>query len=208
VSFAAFLDEWSALHGGHVPRGVTRHWLSLVYAAARPLAAARVDPFLVTVLALAGAGGVVAVARWPLAALVLVVVSGLLDNLDGAVAILRSRVSRLGFVVDSAVDRLADGLFLVGLWRLGAPAAWCVAAGAAVWLLEYLRARAGNAGMGDIGVVTVGERPTRVIVTAAAFATAPVVGHERAAVAGAVAVLGLGVVGLVQLSVVVRRRLG
>jgi CDP-diacylglycerol--glycerol-3-phosphate 3-phosphatidyltransferase len=207
VTLAAFLDEWSALHGGHVPRGITRHWLSLVYAAARPLAAARVDPFLVTVLALAGAGGVVAVARWPLAAFGLVVVSGLLDNLDGAVAILRSRVSRLGFVVDSAADRLADGLFLVGLWRLGAPAGWCVGAGAAVWLLEYVRARAGNAGLGEIGVVTVGERPTRVIVTAMAFAAAPVVGHEHAAVAGAVAVLGLGVVGLVQLSVVAHRAL-
>ena len=33
----------------------------------------------------------------------------------------------------------------------------------ALMMLEYLRARAGNAGQGEVGVVTVGERPTRVI---------------------------------------------
>lgn len=207
MTLDAFLERWSGLHGGHRPQGVTRAWLTLVYAAARPLAAARLAPAAVTALALVVAGGVVVAARTPLAAAALVVVSGLLDNLDGAVAVLRDRVTRTGFVLDSAADRISDGLYLLAFWRLGAPAGWCVGAGAAVWLLEYVRARAGNAGMGEIGVVTVGERPTRVILAAAAFAAAPVVGHATAATGAAVATLAVAAVGLAQLAVVVRRLL-
>lgn len=200
-----FLERWSALHGDHVPRGLTRSWLAVVRQAARPLAAARVPPWTVTLLALATAALAVPVARLPLLAAALVLVSGLLDGLDGAVAVLRDRASRMGFVLDSTADRLADGLLMVALWRLGAAAGWCVGAGAAAWLGEYVRARAGNAGLREIGVVTVGERPTRLLVTAAAFAAAPLLGHGRAATAGAMALLVLALVALGQLGVVVRR---
>ena len=41
-------------------------------------------------------------------AALLVGASGLLDNLDGAVAVLSGRTSRWGFVLDSGCDRLAD----------------------------------------------------------------------------------------------------
>jgi hypothetical protein len=85
----------------------------------------------------------------------------------------------------------------------------CVAAGAAMGLAEYVRARAGVAGMAEIGVVTVFERPTRVIVTATFLLGAAV--YSTHAVgwvsAGAWAWLGLAVIGLVQLVLVVRRRL-
>ena len=64
-----------------------------------------------------------------LLAVVLVVVSGLLDGLDGAVAVLTDRATRWGHVLDSLVDRCSDGLYLVALWLVGAPAGVCVAAG-------------------------------------------------------------------------------
>ena len=73
-------------------------------------------------------------------------------------------------------------------------------------LQEYLRARAAASGMSDVGVVTVWERPTRVIVTAAFLVAAAVLGDPWPTLGGW-AWVGLGVVGFTQLAVVVRRRL-
>jgi phosphatidylglycerophosphate synthase len=212
---ADYLRRWAPLHGGYEPEpgSLAGRWLSLAYAAARPLAARGVAPDVVTawgvlvsaaVAAIAGAGG-----RWPLAAAVVVVVAGLLDNLDGAVAILAGRTSRWGFVLDSLADRLSDAAYLVALWLLGAPGAVCVAGGGLMGLQEYARARAGNAGMGDVGVITVWERPTRVILTAFLLLGAGLLPGSAAAVAtaGAAAWVVLGLVGLSQLLLVVRRRL-
>lgn len=212
---ATYLAAWSALHGGLDASRTTllRGWLTVVYWLARPLARAGVGPMLLTgwgvvagafAVGLADLGG-----RWALAAALVVVVSGVLDGLDGAVAVLTDRATRLGFVLDSVADRLVDGLYLVALWRLGAPAGACVAAGAAVGLLEYTRARAVAAGMREIGVVTVGERPTRVIVTAATLlCCGTYLGWTgRLAALGTSALLIVSLVGLVQLLAVVGRRL-
>ncbi|MBL7623591.1 CDP-alcohol phosphatidyltransferase family protein, partial [Frankia sp. AgB1.8] len=150
----------------------------------------------------AAAGG-----RWPLLAAVIVLASAVLDSLDGAVAVLRDRVSPVGFVLDSVADRVADTLYLVVLWLLGAPGWLAVAAGAGLFLLEYTRARAGNAGFGEIGVVTVGERPTRVILTVAGLLAAGVLPALREPVAAVTtaAVLAVAAVGLGQLAAVLRR---
>ncbi len=79
----------------------------------------------------------------------------------------------------------------------------------AIFLLEYLRARAGNAGFDEVGVVTVAERPTRVIVLAPTLAVCGLwpEGASIAAVAGPAVLLGLTAVGVAQLGVVVRRAL-
>lgn len=106
-----------------------------------------------------------------MAAGVAVLVSGVLDGLDGAVALLTGRVTRWGGLVDSVADRLSEIAFLLTLVVLGAPARICAAGLVAAWLLEYVRARALAVGFTGIGVVTVGERPTRVAV-AAGFACA------------------------------------
>jgi phosphatidylglycerophosphate synthase len=147
--------------------------------------------------------------RWPLAAAGLVAVSGLLDALDGAVAVLAGRTTRWGFVLDSLCDRVADAAYAGALFVAGAPAGLAVAGGAVAWLHEYIRARAAAAGLREVGAVTVSERPTRVIVAALFLLGSGLYPSASAwwATAGALALTALGAVGLVHLLLVVHRRL-
>jgi phosphatidylglycerophosphate synthase len=207
-----YFDRWAVTHGGYDPRSnaLVSWWLAIAYAVARPLAAARVPPDLVTVAGLLATGVAVLLARgegWLLlGAAALVVVAGLLDNVDGAVAVLRDRATSWGAVVDPVTDRAGDLLMVLALGLAGAPWWVCALGGALMFLLEYVRARAAVVGMTDLGVVTVWERPTRVIVTAAFLASAAALGDPWPAL-GAWVWVGLGVIGLVQLLVVVRRTL-
>jgi len=213
--FDGYLARWSPLHGGYDPRrsAPLLGWLRLSHAAARPLARRGVLPDALTlwglwlalaVLVLAEAGG-----RWPLLAGWVLVFSGLADTLDGCVAVLTDRATRWGYVLDSCVDRAADVVYLVVLDLAGAPTPVAVAAGAAMFSLEYLRARAGNAGMGEIGVVTVGERANRVILCSAGifFGGVYVARAGLVATLAAWALVAVGAVALVQLGVAVRRSL-
>jgi phosphatidylglycerophosphate synthase len=219
---AEYFARWSASHGGYDPTSspFVSRWLVLVHACARPLVRLRIAPSVVTVcglgLAAAAVPAAAAGAGWLYLAFALVLASGLVDGLDGAVAVLSGRASAVGYVLDSVVDRVSDLLYLVVLWQVGAPAGVCVVAGALMFLHEYLRARATAAGMTEVGVVTVWERPTRVVVTAVALLGAAVFhgavlwsgpGDRQWATGAAWVWVGLGVVGLVQLSVVVVRRL-
>ncbi len=205
-----YATRWSGLHGGVDPRRASlpvRWWLRTAYQLGRLLARFRVPPAAVTV-----AGGVLsllvpvaAVGGRPETAAALVLLASVADATDGAVAIIADRVTRLGYLYDSVADRLGEAAWLVALWLLGGPFWLVVAAGAVTWLHEYVRARATAAGMADVGVVTVAERPTRVIVATLGLALAGV-----GAVASHVLVTGtvtltaatwllLGVIGLVQL---------
>lgn len=214
LSREAYFDGWRDLHGGYDPRSTTlvRWWLSLTYVVARLPARARVPPDLLTFLAVLVSIGAAVLAwvggQWLTLAAAVVVVAGLLDNVDGAVAVLTGRSTRWGYVLDSAGDRVSDLAYVAALWLAGAPAEVCVVGGALMFLQEFVRARAGAAGMSEVGVVTVWERPTRVIVTAAFLGCTGLFGDGLWAGIGAAAWLSLGVVGLVQLSIVVRRRLG
>jgi phosphatidylglycerophosphate synthase len=125
------------------------------------------------------------------------------------VAVMTGRVTRWGGVLDSVTDRVSDVAYLVALLLLGAPAWVCAAAAFLVLLQEYVRARASVVGMSDVGVVTVSERPTRVIATAMfVLGCGLYPAHAAAwATAGAVFFVAAGVVGCTQLLVVVRRRL-
>lgn len=214
-----FLDGWQALHGGHDPRASlwVRGWLAVMDRLARPLARHGIAPHALTaasawlaVLALVPAVGG---GHWPVLAAWLVVASGLFDGLDGAVAALGGRATAVGYVLDSVVDRLTEVAYLAAVVLVGGTAGWwvgvAVACGGLFWLHEYLRARAAGAGAGEVGVVTVAERPQRVIVLAVALHVAGVVpgGAALAVAVGLVAMLVLGVVGLGQLAVGVVGRL-
>jgi archaetidylinositol phosphate synthase len=204
---------WSSLHGGIRPSPVVRGWLRLVRAlSAGPVA--RVPPDVLSVLGvlvLVGAGALAVVGRSgptasTLLTALLVIVAGILDGLDGAVALRTGRARPLGAVVDAVCDRLGD-LVLAGiLLVLGAPVAWAAATAALTLLHEYARARAQSVGMPGVGAVTVAERPTRLIVVALAAAGAaafpagvPLAGWAWGTTF-AVTWVGLGIVGLGQLA--------
>lgn len=209
-------DRWSATHGGYDPRTGSvwvRGWLSMVLVLARPLARVGVSPDVVTwsslwlallVLWLASLG-----AAWAVVAGVLVVASALLDSLDGGLAVLEDRQSSWGYVLDSVVDRCSDAVWVLAAVALGCPVELALGVVFGIFLLEYLRARAGGAGFDEVGVVTVAERPTRVIVLAPTLVMCGAwpAGADVVSVAGPAVLLGLTAVGVLQLAVVVRRGL-
>jgi len=209
-----YLAAWSRWHGGAATdRPLVRGWLSLAYTLARPLAG--LPPVVATALgllaAVASIGPSIAGGYWLLAAGVLVGLSGLLDSLDGALAIGTGRASRRGFVLDSAVDRLTEAAYATALWAAGAPGWLAVVFGALCWLPDYLRARAGQAGVAETGALTVWERPTRVILTGLTTVGAGVVSGlgvaDLVVTAGTAAGALLGAVGVVQLGFSLRAML-
>ena len=212
-----YLAAWARWHGGTDPAGsgLVRWWLSTAYALARALS--WLPPLAATALGLlvsaAGAGLAALGGGALIAAGLLVGLSGLLDSLDGALAIAGGRASRRGFVLDSAVDRLTEAAYALALWLAGAPGLLAAAFGALCWLPDYLRARAGQAGVAETGALSIWERPTRVAMTGFTLGGAGVVallGGSGAVVVGvgtAVGV-GLGAVGTAQLGVSLRRSLG
>lgn len=213
-----YFRRWSALHGGYeIGRSrMVRGWLTMAHAVARPLVRAGAGPGAVTLggilLALVVpllALGADAAPRIVLACSALVVVSGLADNLDGAVAVLTDRATRTGYVLDSVSDRVADVAYLTTLWLVGAPGVLLTAGGLATFLQEYTRARGAAAGMEEVGVVSIAERPTRIIIAAAFLLGAGLYPDSAVgwATAGAAAWLAVHVVGFVQVSLAVRRAL-
>jgi len=131
-------------------------------------------------------------------------VSGVLDSLDGAVAVQAGRATKVGFLLDSALDRLADAAFGAALAIVaGGEAAWvAVAAVGTAWWLEYVRARAVLAeadmpgrsraqvvvpGGRQAQVVTPGERPTRIALTIVGLGLPPL---ALAALWGQVVIVG------------------
>lgn len=218
--WGAYATRWKALHGGFDPDTATiavRLWLKLVYQMARGLARLRVSPGTVTVLGLVTCLFVPAIAAqrgmWPLAAGALVTLAGVFDSLDGAVAVVTRRVTRFGYVYDAVVDRLGEAAWLLAFWLVGVPG-WLVALTACLaFLHEYLRARAVAAGLSGLAVVSVAERPIRVLICALGLALAGVCGllsPTFAAGAGTLAVaiwLLLGVTGFAQLFAAIHREL-
>jgi phosphatidylglycerophosphate synthase len=214
LSREEYLAAWSRWHGGTgTESALVRGWLSAAYTTAQPIAG--LPPLAATVLGLAVAAAALAPAAaggaWLVVAGLLVGLSGLLDSLDGVLAIATGRASRRGFVLDSAVDRLSEAAYAAALWVAGAPGWLAVIFGALCWLPEYLRARAGQAGVDRTGPLSVWERPTRVAMTGFTLGGAGVVAGwgAAAAVVPAGTAVGalLGVVGVVQLGVYLRRAL-
>jgi phosphatidylglycerophosphate synthase len=214
-----YLAAWSRWHGGTDPADsrLVTGWLSLAYALAVPLA--RLSPLVATGLGLAVAvaavGPALAGGGWLIATGLLIGSSGLLDSLDGALAIAGGRASRRGFVLDSAVDRLTEVAYALAFWAAGAPGWLAAAFGALCWLPDYLRARAGQAGVSETGAISVWERPTRVAMAGFSLGGAGVVAVVAptttltAALVTTGAAVGclLGLVGTTQLGVQLRRAL-
>jgi len=182
MSYDEYLGAWASAHSFEPERMGTflRWYLRLPYLLARPLGG--VSPDTVTLASLG-----VALATLPLYAAgaafpagLLVLVAGLLDQVDGAVAAVHGRATLYGAVLDSTVDRLTDLVLLLGpaLWVSGGAARWGLAAAAVgTSLLEYVRARCQACGWTAEQVVTPGERPQRVVAVAATSVLAALVGR-------------------------------
>lgn len=214
VDAAEHRARWSAAHGGaSAGPALVRWWLGGLRALATPLARAGVSPDALTATGLLLSLAVVVPAAVGSRAAIGVpaglALAGLMDGLDGAVAVLAGAGSARGAVLDAVADRLADAAALVALGLLGAPW-WLVAtAVGAGELTEYARARAQAAGVPGPGAVTVSERPTRVAV-AAMFALGAGLYPASApgwALAGAVVAAVLAAAGLLHVLVALARAL-
>ena len=210
------LARWQAQHRAHDVDPSTQPFvggfLRVADALARPLARIGILPNAVTALTMWLALWVPVLAapqrHWPLAAAAAILISALGDGLDGSIAALTDRSTAFGFVLDSVADRVADAAFVVALVLAGGIDWWGATAGATVGLFEYTRARASVAGYSGVGVVTVGERPTRVVAAVIgmlACGTAPR-SAEFIGTATLVMVTAASLIGLVQLGVVLIRR--
>jgi CDP-diacylglycerol--glycerol-3-phosphate 3-phosphatidyltransferase len=233
MPYADYLTGWREVHGLEPHRmvgGFVEAYLRLPHMLARPLARCGISPDLVTLVGLLVAAASIpaylAGGRWLLGAGLAVLGSGLCDQLDGAVAVLQRRTTPFGAVWDSTVDRLCDLVLLVGpaAWLLrdvggsvASSATWgLVAGGALLFLLEYVRARSQAVGYIDAQVVTPAERPTRVVLAAAAglVSGALLAGGAEARTAGlvwAVTAWGLALLTLVSVAMLLldaRRRGG
>lgn len=194
------LRDWAELHMTETPTGFVGGWLRATAAVARGMARTGVSPNMVTIAALIVACAAVPLAGFegwagPLAACAAVTVSGLLDGLDGAVAVQAGRTTKVGYLLDSALDRLADAALPVALAVAahdGAAGELAVAAVAVTWWLEYVRARASLAAAPAKQVVTPGERPTRIVLAAVGLGLVGVglSGMALAALWGQVVIVG------------------
>jgi phosphatidylglycerophosphate synthase len=150
------------------------YWL--VTPAVRALGWLGVTPNQITVTSLVvslAAGGAIAVGRFALAA-VLVIVGGTLDILDGQVARSRGLATPGGAFLDSVLDRLSDSAIFGGcaIYYRGTWVMWLALVALTMSLaVSYSRAR-GEA-LGVTGVGGVMQRADRIAVLGIALALAP-----------------------------------
>jgi phosphatidylglycerophosphate synthase len=213
LGWDAYCERWSASHGGYDPRQASvlvRGWLRLSHRLGAGLVrrGVRSPDALTSAGLLLSAAVPLTSATLPngaLAAAVLVLCSAFADTLDGVVAVVAARATRLGQVYDAAAERVSEAAWLLAFTLLGAPPWLTTTCVAAMWLHEYIRARASIAGMSDIGTVTVAERPTRILLTIFGLLAAPL--HPWAPTIAVAAMLAMAAVGFVQLLAAVRRAL-
>jgi CDP-diacylglycerol--glycerol-3-phosphate 3-phosphatidyltransferase len=128
----------------HAAHGVYRVCLSVGRSIGRVGISANALTYVA--LGLAALSGVAAAVGWFGVAALFVIASGVFDMLDGAVARASGTVSRWGALLDSTVDRLADGFPLLGITVFYAGSGWFVAVPALAMMgaftVSYVRARA------------------------------------------------------------------
>ncbi len=138
---------------------------------AAALLRAGVSPNVVTVAGTVGVlvGAVGFAARGDiLAAVIIVTLFGFTDLIDGTMARLSGRTSRFGALLDSTMDRLADGAIFASLayWLGSTGRGWAAAAAliclVAGQVVSYVKARA--EGLGLSANVGVAERAERLII--------------------------------------------
>lgn len=100
--------------------------------------------------------------------LLFLVLSGLFDALDGEIARKTGRASRRGALIDSTLDRVEDGLYMVGLLALGLNSYLVFLTMISSFMVSYLRAKADSFNINLEGV-GIAERGDRIIIIALAI---------------------------------------
>lgn len=160
ANFTEFSRVWSALHGNVAIRGLIAGWLRISYQIARLCMALRIGPSVITLMgAIAAAATALFAPHWWIAPIL--AFSLICDGVDGSVAIIQNRVSKMGAVLDAIADRVAEIFWAVAFYRLGAPLTWVLALWLVASLQEYARARLASTGSDEVGIVTPAERPVR-----------------------------------------------
>ena len=155
-----FFNSWSKLHGNAKISGIVKGWLTISYVLVKPLVKLKVTPNLLTIFGLFF--GVLlylnALTNW---AITLLTLSLICDGIDGSLAIVTSKASRWGAVLDSVVDRITEFFWALAFIAIGANQYVVIAALLLASIQEYLRARIAGLGLTEVGVVTIAERPVR-----------------------------------------------
>ena len=155
-----FFSIWRRLHGDANISGIVKGWLSISYVIVKPLSKARVTPNILTILGLFF--GVLLYANaeifWAPALLVL---SLICDGIDGSLAIVTSKSTKWGAILDSTVDRLTEIFWVLALYKIGADLKLLIVVLLTASVQEYIRARAAGLGVSEVGIVTFAERPVR-----------------------------------------------
>ena len=154
-------------------------------------------PNVVTLIGLAIAGGsayLISIGQW-WGGGVVVLIAGVFDLFDGALARTSNRVSRFGALLDSVVDRVSEAVVLLGLLAyyvardddVGAIVVYVAVIGSI--MVSYLRARSEGLGIDcKVGVMT---RPERVGALGVGLIVGHIVPEVMLVVLGAIAVLTL-----------------
>ena len=158
-----------------VSSALKKQFESMVQSLVKPLASTGITPNQLTALGLAVAC-LTAWLYWTwggdrlrlVAAAVTILLSGLLDAVDGVLARSSRSASRFGGFLDSVSDRYSDALAFSGLILGGLCDAWAgLAALVGSLMVSYCRSRAEAEGVGMAGV-GLAERAERMLLLAAA----------------------------------------
>ena len=218
LTWDEFVSGWARSHDGYDMRqapAATRAVLHFGYKTGGVLARLGVRPaslmiisamFSLAVPLLAMQGG-----PWPAMAAIALIASLFADAVSGSLTVFKGAMSRLGAFYQSIVERLAEVAWLAALSTLGVRPGLIFACAALVWAQEYIRARAGGASMRAIATATVGDRPSRIWLTIAAFLLAAIAAPVGADLAAGIVTLvvliwiALALVGVFQLLAIVKK---
>ncbi len=205
MSFEEYLGHWARLHGTPLPQGLVRVWLRIAFVVSTPFT--RLNPNAITgfglllMLAAIYFAGSVNGNYFVASGLVLSV--GIVDSLDGIVAVRTSKISSWGAFLDSVVDRFIDVGVGILLIALGASIELAVIAFAIAFVHEYMRAKASGIGLREVGVITPAEKPTRIAI-GVMFLVACGVFPEKAAQLANIAVLVWVTLGVFSFAILMR----
>jgi CDP-diacylglycerol--glycerol-3-phosphate 3-phosphatidyltransferase len=152
-------SEWSAKHGNVEIKGFVKGWIALSKFLAWPFIKLRLKPNVITTLSIVVSIPLIFSPElwW------LVLISLILDGIDGRVALETNSSTKFGAIYDSIADRIVEFIWISALITLGVNLKIATTLLILGWTQEYLRARVGGLGYREIGIVTIGERPTRAI---------------------------------------------